>query len=177
MSANYFELFGLAQSFAIDRARLDNAYRALQNRLHPDRFANASEAECVRSTQASSHINAAYAALCDPLSRARHLLELAGANVATDTAAAIPSAFLMEQMQWREAMEEAHRGSDGAALRCLSRRLQQETSVCEMEFTRLLEHVRDLDGAANCLRKLAFYASLRRDLKGMIEALEDTRAF
>jgi molecular chaperone HscB len=175
LSGNYFELFGLPQSFTVDLPRLDDAFRALQSRLHPDRFANTSQADRIRSLQASTYVNAAYATLRDPLNRARHLLELAGVDFSTDCATAMPREFLVEQIQWREAMERAHRGADESALCGLEHRLHQEIAAHQTELSRMLEQARDFEGAANCLRKLGFYDSLRRDLREMIEAVVDTR--
>ena len=176
LAGNYFELFGLVQGFAIDLARLDDAYRALQNRFHPDRFAKTSETDRARSLQLSTHINTAYATLRRPLARARHLLELAGADCAANRDTEMPAEFLVEQMQWREAMESAGRAHDATALRDIGRRLDEKIAAYEIVLARLLDQVRDFEGAANCLRKLSFYESLRRDLKGMIEAVEDLRA-
>ena len=44
-SRNHFELLGLPVAYSIDAIALDNAYRELQGRVHPDKFASAGEAE------------------------------------------------------------------------------------------------------------------------------------
>jgi molecular chaperone HscB len=172
-SSNYFELFGLAEGFVIDLARLDEAYRALQSRFHPDRFANTSEAHRARSLQLSTHINTAYSTLRHPLARARHLLELAGVDPAPNGGSRMPADFLIEQMQWREEMEGAGRTHDATALRDIGRRMREKAAAQERILARLLEPVRDLESAADCLQKLGFYDSLLRDLNGMIAAVED----
>lgn len=126
LSANYFELFGLPVRFALDRVALDKAYRDLQAQVHPDRFANADAAEQRVSMQKATRANEAYNALRKPLSRARYFLELHGVDLGTDSNTAMPAEFLIEQMEWREAVEEARLGGDHHELEALHRRVSSE---------------------------------------------------
>ena len=75
---NYFELFNLPVQFAIDRNSLDNAYREIQNLVHPDRFVTATEAEKRTAMQWATMANDAYQILRDPLRRSIYLCELNG---------------------------------------------------------------------------------------------------
>lgn len=126
LSANYFELFGLPVRFALDKVALDKAYRDLQAQVHPDRFANAEAAEQRVSMQKATRANEAYNALRKPLSRARYFLELHGVDLGTESNTAMPSEFLIEQMEWREAVEEARLGGDHHELEALHRRVSSE---------------------------------------------------
>lgn len=107
LSATDFELFGVPQRFAQDRAALDARWKQLQREAHPDKFAAQSAASQRLAMQWSVRINEAYQRLKDPLKRAAYLCELAGAPINADDNTAMPAAFLMQQMAWREALEEA----------------------------------------------------------------------
>jgi len=104
LKQNYFELFGLRPDYAVDTDTLAARYRELQQAVHPDRYAAASEQERRLSVQSAAHVNAAFQTLKQPLTRARYLLELRG--VSLDQAAAMNEEFLMEQMSLREQLEE-----------------------------------------------------------------------
>ncbi|MFX7858475.1 Fe-S protein assembly co-chaperone HscB, partial [Acinetobacter baumannii] len=49
----------------------------------------------------------AYQTLRDPLKRATYLLHLRGIDVQAENNTAMPPAFLMQQMEWREALGDA----------------------------------------------------------------------
>jgi molecular chaperone HscB len=87
---NHFELLGLPAVFGIDPARLDQRYRELQGRVHPDRFAAASEAERRVAMQWATRANEAYRTLRDPLARARYLLSLKGYDTGEESNTAMP---------------------------------------------------------------------------------------
>src|SRR3954451_10359610 len=114
---NHFELFGLQAAFGIDSEVLEKAYREIQARVHPDRFAHAGDAERRASLQWTTRVNEAYRTLKDPVQRAKHLLELHGVEVAFETNTAMPPEFLMQQMELRETLEEAKDASSLDTLR------------------------------------------------------------
>jgi molecular chaperone HscB len=102
-----FELFGLPERFAMERAALDARWKQLQREAHPDRFVAQGDAALRVATQWSVRINEAYQRLKNPLSRAAYLCELRGAPINAERNTAMPGAFLMQQMQWREALDDA----------------------------------------------------------------------
>ncbi len=106
-NADHFVLLGLPRRFGIDRARLDTAWRELQAKVHPDRFAAGSDAEKRVALQWASRVNEAYRVLRSPLQRARYLCELAGFDVQAESNTSMAPAFLMQQMEWREALDDA----------------------------------------------------------------------
>src|SRR5436190_9808329 len=106
-SDNPFELFGLTPAFSLDAEALEAAYREIQSRVHPDRFAHAGDAERRASLQWTTRVNEAYRALKSPVQRASHLLSLYGVDVAVETNTEMPAQFLMHQMELREALENA----------------------------------------------------------------------
>jgi len=113
LQSDDFELFGVPRRFAQDRALLDERWKQLQREAHPDRFAAQGPAAQRVAMQWSVRINEAYQRLKDPLKRAAYLCELHGAPIQAEDNTAMPAAFLMQQMEWREALEEA---GDEAAL-------------------------------------------------------------
>ena len=177
LSANYFELFGLPVRYAIDKVALDKAFRDLQSQVHPDRFAHAGGAEQRVSMQWATRANEAYNALRKPLSRATYLLELNGVDLAIETNTAMPTDFLMEQMEWREAVEEAHRGGDHHELEALHHRLRSDLDARYAEVGALLDaddHLqKNRANAASEVRKLMFLEKLLQDIDDAMAELEE----
>jgi molecular chaperone HscB len=106
LQASDFELFGLPAAFSVDRAQLDLQWKALQREAHPDRFASEGAAAQRIAMQWSVRINEAYNRLKDPLKRAAYLCELNGAAVNAENNTSMPPVFLMQQMDWREALDD-----------------------------------------------------------------------
>ena len=168
---NDFVLFGLAQRFAIDRTDLDGRWRQLQGSAHPDRFAAEGAAAQRLAMQWSLRINEAYRRLREPLSRAAYLCELRGAPIAAHTNTAMPGDFLMQQMAWREALDDA---ADDAELAVL------DAEVRSTERDLLAQLAVLLDGAsasptlaAERVRALMFIQRFRADLNQRLDALQD----
>jgi molecular chaperone HscB len=176
-SANYFELFGLPARFSVDRAALDRAYRELQGEVHPDRFAHAGDAEQRLAMQRATRVNEAYKTLREPLSRARYLLESQGIDLGTERNTAMPVDFLVEQMEWREAAEEARQASDVDALETLQRRLRDTLAERYRQLGAWLDDAESLqknrEVAATETRKLMFLEKFDHDLGEMLIDIED----
>jgi len=102
LQSDDFELFGLEQRFEQDRAVLDARWEDLQREAHPDKFTAQGAAAQRVAMQWSVRINEAYQRLKNPLKRAAYLCELHGAPVNAENNTAMPTSFLMQQMQWRE---------------------------------------------------------------------------
>src|SRR5215831_687829 len=120
---NHFELFGLSPSYGLDKGVLEKAYREIQSRVHPDRFAHAGDAERRASLQWTTRVNEAYQALKNPVARASHILALHGVDVAFETNTAMPADFLMQQMELREALGDATETRNASALDALQKRI------------------------------------------------------
>jgi molecular chaperone HscB len=106
LQASDFELFGLPAAFSLDRVQLDLQWKSLQREAHPDRFASEGASAQRIAMQWSVRINEAYNRLKNPLKRAAYLCELNGAAVNAENNTSMPSAFLMQQMEWREALDD-----------------------------------------------------------------------
>jgi len=104
LNSDSFQIFDLPRVFDLDEARLTERFHQLMRAVHPDRHAGATEVERRQAMQWSSRINEAYRQLLKPLARAQLLCEIfAGPLDVLRTA--MPPAFLMRQMQWREDFE------------------------------------------------------------------------
>jgi molecular chaperone HscB len=172
LSQNYFELFGLDPFFGIDMSRLDRAYRELQARVHPDRYAHLPEMERRLSMQWATHVNEAYRTLKHPLNRARYLLGLYGVDTQHESNTAMPAQFLMEQMEWREAAAEARAAEDQDALEKLHHRLRAEADVLFAEVEKDIDRKENYTAAADAVRRLMFVLKLKDEIDEALESLE-----
>jgi molecular chaperone HscB len=171
-TSNHFELFGLSPAFGIDTETLEKAYREIQARVHPDRFAAAGDAERRASLQWTTRVNEAYSTLKSPLTRARHLLELRGVDVAFETNTAMPPDFLMQQMELREGLEEAIAGKDGARLDSLKKELKQGREALVSEIGRTIDQQQNFEDAAVQVRKLMFLQRLDEEIDAAYDEIE-----
>jgi len=172
LTSNHFELFGLEPVFTLNAASLDAAYRDIQAKVHPDRFAHAGDAERRASVQWTTRVNEAYRTLKDPLQRARHLLELRGVDVAFESNTAMPADFLVQQMVLRESLEEAVEAKDAASLDSLRKDLAGEKRRLETQIGESIDARKDYRGAAELVRKLMFLDKLDTEIDLAYEALE-----
>ncbi len=156
----------------LDPLALETAYHDLQTRVHPDRFAHLSDADKRVSMQWATRINEAYRTLKNPLSRAQYVLLLKGVDTATESNTAMPPAFLMEQMEWREAVQEARAGEDVDVLDKLLARLRHQHAGVVGEIERDIDRTRDYHAAAAAVRRLMFLEKLQHDILDAIESLE-----
>ena len=169
-SQDYFALFGLPVGFPVDRERLADAYRALQGVVHPDRFAAGSDQERRLSMQVSTRVNEAFQTLKDPLSRARYLLILHTGDPGSDHDTTCDAAFLMEQMELREALAEARSQSDPlAVIGAVLDQLQRQDRALHAELTGLFADptAAHLSAAREAMRKLQFLHKCRRDAEAL----------
>lgn len=151
LQTNDFELFGLAQKFSQDRVAIDSRWKELQREAHPDKFSAQGAATQRIAMQWSVRINEAYQRLKDPLKRAAYLCELNGAAVNAENNTAMPAEFLMQQIEWREALAEAKtpENIDKIALQAneyvREQLLKIEHSIDTKDnFKQAVEHVRSL---------------------------------
>lgn len=168
LQSNDFELFGLPEQFAQDLARIDARWKDLQREAHPDRFAAQGQAAQRIAMQWSVRINEAYKRLKDPLRRAAYLCELRGAPVDAENNTAMPPEFLIEQMRWREELEESHGAED-------LDRLEEELHGARREVLgqveKLLDGDSDATAAAQQVRALMFIERFGRDVQARFEQL------
>jgi molecular chaperone HscB len=168
LQSNDFELFGVPERFAQDRAALDQRWKDLQREAHPDRFAAQGGAAQRVAMQWSVRINEAYQRLKDPLRRAAYLCELRGAPIEAENNTAMPAAFLMQQMEWREALDDA---GSVAALNGLDAEVRAARAQAIEACRRLLDDEQQFAAAAQQVRALMFIARFERDIESRLDQL------
>lgn len=172
-SQDYFALFGLPPRYRFDSARLDAAYRALQTKVHPDRFAAASEAERRLALQSSARVNEAYRALKDPVGRAQYLLSLQGIDATAETDTALPVDFLERQLERREAVDEARIARDVGQLESLLAGVRAEIASLEVALAETLDAKKRWESARAGVRELQFLSKLAADIDAAIGGIDD----
>ena len=171
--ADHFTLFGLKQAFRLDLTDLDSRYRDIQAQVHPDRFAHAGEAERRLSMQWATHANEAYQTLKKPLERAKYLLHLTGHDIQAESNTAMPADFLMEQMEWREAVVEGRQAHDLEGLEQLRRRVKERIRERYEQLADGLDDQRNYEFAADRLRRLMFLEKLQSEIDDAIADLDE----
>lgn len=173
LQQDFFALFGLPRRFRIEEAALEAAYHELHTRVHPDRHAHLPDADRRRAMQWATRVNEAFRTLKAPLPRARYLIELAGIDVGAETNTAMSPAFLMEQMEWREAVEEAESAADAGELEHLHQRLRSQTRELLGELEGCIDEQQAWSDAAEIARRLMFLEKLRHEIDDALEALDN----
>ena len=168
---NFFVLFGLPVRYQLDHAQLDQHYHALQAQVHPDKFSHLSEAERRVSMQWATRVNEAYQTLGNSAGRARYLLSLHGIETQEETNTAMPADFLMQQMEWREAIEEAQQAHDSSLLVTLETRLQHEIHELEARLAVEIDSEKNYPAAAVDVRKLKFLEKLTEEIASAFDTL------
>ena len=168
LNQDAFELFGLPLRFAQDRAAIDARWKELQREAHPDKFAAQGNAAQRLAMQWSVRINEAYRRLKDPLKRAAYLCELRGSPIDAENNTAMPADFLVEQMEWRESLDEARSPADLGALETQLDRSRTETL---RHIAQLLDERGDAAAAAKQVRALMFIERFGHDVEARIDQL------
>jgi molecular chaperone HscB len=168
LQSSDFELFGVPERFAQDRGAIDARWKELQREAHPDKFSAQGAAAQRIAMQWSVRINEAYQRLKDPLRRAAYLCELRGAPIDAERNTAMPAQFLMEQMEWREALDEA---SSEDELDAVASKLGAARARILADIERLLDQQQDAAGAAQQVRALMFIERFAHDVEARFDQL------
>lgn len=168
LQSSDFEIFGLPIAFALDRSQLDNRWKDLQRQYHPDRHIAADPQTQRQTMQWSIRINEAYHRLKDPLRRAAYLCELHGTPVQAESNTTMPPAFLMQQMQWRETLEEA---TTTAAIYTLANQVTATRQRLLDDLHNTADQKRDWPALAQQVRTLMFVERFVQDIQARLEHL------
>ena len=168
LQSSDFELFDLPERFTQSQPAIDQRWKELQREVHPDKFAAQGAAAQRIALQWSVRVNEAYKRLRDPLQRAAYLCELRGAPINAENNTAMPAEFLMEQMAWREALDDAGAGDNLDSLVAELARARSETL---QRIETLLDERVDAQAAAQQVRALMFIERFAHDVEAHLEQL------
>ena len=169
---DYFTLFGLPAGYEIDTQALAARFQDLQRQYHPDKFANGTQAEQLAAVQHSATINQAWQTLRNPLSRAEYLLSRHGFDLSSEQHTVRDTAFLMEQLELREELDEIEQAKDEARLETFIKRVKGMFDTRHQQMVDQLNH-ETWDVAADSVRKLRFLDKLRSSAEQLEEKLLD----
>jgi molecular chaperone HscB len=171
---NYFELYNLPEQFEIDLKKLKEHYQTLQKLTHPDRFVSASEQQKRMYLTKNSQINDAYSVLKLPISRGEHLLVVRGAELPSEQDTVGDIEFLMEQMEWRETLDDA------TSLEALKKLVVDNHEILvkqEKIISAFLSHNNEQDNqaAAQELGKMKFMVKLADEIETKLDRITDSQ--
>jgi molecular chaperone HscB len=168
---DFFQLFNVPSRFQLDANLLEQNYRMLQAQVHPDKFTHLSESERRVSMQWATRVNEGYQTLRKPLDRARYLLLLNGVETQEEMNTAMPVDFLMQQMEWREVIEEALQSKDVAQLDSQKSELYKEVNALQQALHLAMDSRHDFLEAAGIVRKLKFLEKLLERIDSALDEL------
>ena len=169
---DFFHLFNLPLRYQIDSAALEQSYLALQAQVHPDKFAHLSEQERRMAMQWATRANEGFQTLRSPLNRARYLLSLQGVDTQEESNTAMPVDFLMQQMEWREALDETKQTKNITALEEMEQRVQHEVRILQQQLAVDIDDTHDYAAASGIVRKLKFLEKLAEEIGSAFDELD-----
>ena len=170
LDKNYFELLNLPRTFAIDERLLEQKYRDLVAAVHPDRFVTDSPEQRRLAMQAATLANEAWRCLRDPCSRAAYLCRLEGISVDAAARAGASAEFLTEQMEWREAFDEARLAARRSVLQGLKINVAEARQRVLANVTELIDTRANFEAAAGLVGQLMY---IDRFSEQVDEAIDD----
>lgn len=165
--SHYFTLFQLEPAFDIDAENLEQTYRTLAARFHPDKFASASTFEQKQAVMMSSTINDAYRTLKNPIDRAAYLLKMQGIDADAPEHTSFSPEFLMQQMEWRETLMDAQMEQNHDAVQALDKEIQNAQNNLYQDLQQAFEQ-QDYESAAQWVRHGRFLNKLRKEIASIL---------
>ena len=165
---DYFALFQLKPQFKIDRQALESAFLTVQQKVHPDMHAQASDSDKRVSMQLSALANSAYRTLMNPIQRGLYMCSRNGVDPQLETNTAMPAQFLMQQMEWREALDDVR--DQPSKLDSLYKEVEQTRENLLKEVEATIDGANDFEMAAKQLRALLFIDKFSAELEDAISA-------
>jgi molecular chaperone HscB len=165
---DYFAFFQIKPQYKIDRQALDSAYLTVQKQVHPDLHVSGSDAEKRVSMQMATFANTAYRTLAHPIKRGLYLCAQHGIDPQLETNTAMPPAFLMQQMEWRECLDEAR--ENPIELDKLLDEVESARQDVLKEVELAIDGTQNFELASEKLRSLLFIDKFSQELEDAIAA-------
>ncbi len=170
---SYFALFDIPEQYEINTSALGAQFRVLQAKYHPDRFINADDKERLLAVQTTGFINEANETLKSSRLRARYMLTLKGVDFNDEIDTTSDGAFLMHQMEIREALEDVVNAGDPLArVDDVAQEISGEADALKDDFVEKLE-AGQLVEAKEAVLKMKFFERLCQESRRLTEKLED----
>jgi molecular chaperone HscB len=187
--ATHFEVLGVPAVFDVDVEDVERRYKELTRQLHPDRFARADARARRASLQRSVQLNQAWKTLRDPVKRAEYLLALGGIEVGTEEGTQrqaadgskhrlpVPQALLIDILELREALSEAHAAGDRARTAGLVADVRgRKQAAMDAVGAALRAATPDLDGAARQLVAVRYFDRFLDEVDAQADAEAEAAA-
>lgn len=139
---NYFELYGIDESFDVDQALVKSKFYELSKLYHPDFYINEPEDKQQEILELSTLNNKAYKVLTDPAKRIEYILSLHDL-IAEGEKYQLPQSFLMEMMEVNESLMELEFDKNPETLAKVS------SEVAEVENA-MSEELNEITSAYTC---------------------------
>lgn len=175
----HFDTFGIAVTLSPDVKALEQTYRALSLRLHPDRLGTASPQERRLSAEQSAALNEGLKVLRDPIRRTFYVLALEGVDLEREDGGhrgTVDPAFLEEILERREALAEAREANDLASAQAQAQAIQRARDAALDEARAALEARREdpsdaaaLSTATGALARVRYYVRFLDEVAAMEE--------
>jgi molecular chaperone HscB len=173
LSCNFFELLKVPVSYSVDLETVQQHYRDLQKRVHPDKYASSNDRDKRLSMQITSRVNEALNTLKDDVLRGSYMLSLKGVDIELGNETTKDMMFLMEQLQLRERLESIRDESNPIdALESMAKHVNHTADDIKSKFVQFYDSDQ-LDEAREALRKLQFIKKLKLEINRQIELIED----
>ena len=163
----YFQLFQLPPTFDIDSETVEQTYRQLAARFHPDKFAAASSFEQKQAVMMAATLNDAYRTLLSPIDRAAYLLKSQGIDADAPEHTGFAPEFLMQQMEWREALEDGRSEHNETALLALDQEIAAEQQNLFAELSQAFA-TQQTEQAGQLVRQGRFLNKLRQEIQAAL---------
>ena len=171
LKQNYFVLFGFQPAFDLDMAKLKQVYLSLQKKFHPDRFVNQNSIDRQLAIQIATYINDAYKTLKEDVSRAEYLIQTQTDELLSSTSVSTTPAFLMQQMELHEELDDIKSSKESKNLHTLRQRVWQHQQSCLAQLAEYLRHA-DYQAAQTKVAELQFYQRLLQQIDDLQFAWE-----
>jgi molecular chaperone HscB len=169
----YFEMFGLEPRFGIDLAPLAEVYQRLAAAVHPDLHLEAPESQQRLALQRAAQINDAWTTLRDPARRATYLCQWHGVDPGLQDNTAMPVSFLMQQMEWREGLEERLGARDEDGIDSLLSEVGDHRRDLIAQLGQAFDIEHDVSHARDLLRQLMFVDRFAEEADRAAQSLWD----
>ena len=165
-----FAILGIAPSFDVDLAAVEQTHRELSRALHPDKYVGAGPSERREALSRAMEVNEAWRVVRDPIRRADALLAREGVTVAEDRGPPADPEFLMEMLEQREALADARHSRDLGAVRKMATAIEARAHDVERRLSDGFARG-DASSLVGSVGELRFYRRFLDEVSAIVDEL------